>query len=232
MPLNPDAALFEAGTAAQLLIERRRTLERIERMGVPTLDAEPRRLSGRLISRWLQSLVHALDSESRIRYPESYWKLIFRRIGPLRDGTAVWQMHHPGRIDGVDGPGQPQRFGYAGVRAARGKAARQRRARIKAELLVVKRAGTAAGVDVCFQHSDAVPGLQQQCPGRQPANASANYEGVGRGGVCHGFSGWWLVASLPVGEFASDSLTRYSQTGYLPLATLLLSFAPANCRPT
>lgn len=38
-----------------------------------------------LISRWLQSLVHALDSESRIRYPESYWKLIFRRIGPLRD---------------------------------------------------------------------------------------------------------------------------------------------------
>ncbi len=51
---DPDAALFEAGTAGQLLIERRRTLERIERMGVPTLDAEPRRLSGRLISRWLQ----------------------------------------------------------------------------------------------------------------------------------------------------------------------------------
>jgi uncharacterized protein (DUF58 family) len=47
-------ALFEKAVAGQLLLERRRTVARIERLGIFTVDAEPRRLSGPLIRRYLQ----------------------------------------------------------------------------------------------------------------------------------------------------------------------------------
>lgn len=33
-----------------------------------------------LVSRWMQSLVHALDDDGRVRYPAAYWKIIFERI--------------------------------------------------------------------------------------------------------------------------------------------------------
>jgi uncharacterized protein (DUF58 family) len=46
--------LLEKSVAGQLLIERRRTLARLERLGVYTVDAEPSRLSGPLIGRYLE----------------------------------------------------------------------------------------------------------------------------------------------------------------------------------
>ncbi|MCB9852178.1 MAG: hypothetical protein H6819_03710 [Phycisphaerales bacterium] len=33
-----------------------------------------------VVSRWMQSLVHALDDDNRVRYPAAYWKIIFERI--------------------------------------------------------------------------------------------------------------------------------------------------------
>lgn len=48
-------AAFQQAVAGQLLLERRRTLLRLERLGIPTLDAEPRRLAGPLIRKWLEA---------------------------------------------------------------------------------------------------------------------------------------------------------------------------------
>ena len=47
-------AIFEKAVAGQLLLERRRTMSRIERLGIFTVDAEPSRLSGPLIRRYLE----------------------------------------------------------------------------------------------------------------------------------------------------------------------------------
>ncbi len=47
-------SLLEKAVAAQLLAERRRVLARIERMGIPTLDMDPQRLTGPLIRKYLQ----------------------------------------------------------------------------------------------------------------------------------------------------------------------------------
>jgi len=47
------------------------------------LDAEIPAEPG-LVSRWMQSLVHALDDDGRIRYPQAYWKVIFQRIAETR----------------------------------------------------------------------------------------------------------------------------------------------------
>ena len=47
-------SLFEKSVAGKLLAERRRTLACIERLGVHTLAADPQRLSGALIRRYLE----------------------------------------------------------------------------------------------------------------------------------------------------------------------------------
>lgn len=58
---DDESSLFEQAVAGQLLAERRRVLARIERLGVATLDAEPRSLSGPLIRKFLQvRLAHVL----------------------------------------------------------------------------------------------------------------------------------------------------------------------------
>jgi uncharacterized protein (DUF58 family) len=46
-------SLFEKAVAGQLILERRRTLARMERLGVHTLDADPMRLSGPVIRKYL-----------------------------------------------------------------------------------------------------------------------------------------------------------------------------------
>lgn len=51
--VGPRAA-FQQAVAGQLLVERRRTLRRIERLGVPTVDGEPRRLTGPVLARYLE----------------------------------------------------------------------------------------------------------------------------------------------------------------------------------
>jgi len=53
-PETSESAVFERGIAGELLVERRRALEGLERLGVATLDAEPHRLSGPLIRRWIE----------------------------------------------------------------------------------------------------------------------------------------------------------------------------------
>ncbi|MBI2565755.1 MAG: DUF58 domain-containing protein [Candidatus Schekmanbacteria bacterium] len=50
-----EKSLFERAVAGQLLLERRRTLARLERLGVLTVDAEPQRLSGPLLRRYLEA---------------------------------------------------------------------------------------------------------------------------------------------------------------------------------
>lgn len=47
-------APFQQAVAGQLLLERQRALRRLERLGVPTLDAEPKRLSGPLIRKYVE----------------------------------------------------------------------------------------------------------------------------------------------------------------------------------
>jgi uncharacterized protein (DUF58 family) len=47
-------ALFEKAVAGQLLMERRRVLAGLERLGIHTLDAEPLKLSGPLIRKFLE----------------------------------------------------------------------------------------------------------------------------------------------------------------------------------
>lgn len=47
-------SLFERAVACDLVAERRRTLSRLERLGLFTVDAEPNRLSGPLIRRFLE----------------------------------------------------------------------------------------------------------------------------------------------------------------------------------
>lgn len=49
-----EAALFQRGVAGELLLERRRTLAGIERLGVIAVDAEPSNLSGPLIQKYLE----------------------------------------------------------------------------------------------------------------------------------------------------------------------------------
>ncbi|MCO5165514.1 MAG: DUF58 domain-containing protein [Planctomycetes bacterium] len=54
---TPDAgprAAFQQAVAGQLLVERRRVLRRLERLGVPTVDGEPRRLTGPVLGRYLE----------------------------------------------------------------------------------------------------------------------------------------------------------------------------------
>ncbi len=53
-PDEGPRAAFQQAVAAQLLVERRRTLRRIERLGVPTIDGEPRRLTGPVLARYLE----------------------------------------------------------------------------------------------------------------------------------------------------------------------------------
>lgn len=53
-PDEGPRAAFQQAVAAQLLVERRRTLRRIERLGVPTIDGEPRRLTGPILARYLE----------------------------------------------------------------------------------------------------------------------------------------------------------------------------------
>lgn len=55
--LAPDVgprAAYQQAVAGQLLVERRRALARIERLGVPTVDGEPRRLTGPVLARYLE----------------------------------------------------------------------------------------------------------------------------------------------------------------------------------
>jgi uncharacterized protein (DUF58 family) len=52
--LDSEAVLFQRAAAGELLLERRRTLAAIERLGVIAVDAEPRRLSGPLIRRYIE----------------------------------------------------------------------------------------------------------------------------------------------------------------------------------
>ncbi len=47
--------LFERAVAGQLLLERRRTLAKIERLGALTVDVEPRRLTGPVIRKYLEA---------------------------------------------------------------------------------------------------------------------------------------------------------------------------------
>jgi len=51
---NGSHALFEKAAAGQLLVERRRVLAGLERLGIHTLDAEPLRLSGPLLRKFLE----------------------------------------------------------------------------------------------------------------------------------------------------------------------------------
>lgn len=48
-------APFQQAVAGQLLLERQRALRRLERLGIPTLDAEPKRLSGPLIRKYVET---------------------------------------------------------------------------------------------------------------------------------------------------------------------------------
>jgi uncharacterized protein (DUF58 family) len=52
---SSTAAAYQKGVAAELLLERRRVLERLNRMGAFTVDAEPGRLSAPLINRFLEA---------------------------------------------------------------------------------------------------------------------------------------------------------------------------------
>ena len=53
-------SVFEKAVAGQLILERRRTLVELERVGVLTVDAHPMRLSGRLVSRYLEVKLRGL----------------------------------------------------------------------------------------------------------------------------------------------------------------------------
>ena len=55
-----SASVFERSVAGQLLLERRQTLAQVERLGAFTLDAEPRRLTGPLIRKYLQARLGGL----------------------------------------------------------------------------------------------------------------------------------------------------------------------------
>lgn len=52
-PQQDTPTLFEKGVAAQLILERRRTIARMEQRGIFAVDADPMRLSGPLIRRYL-----------------------------------------------------------------------------------------------------------------------------------------------------------------------------------
>lgn len=49
-----EAALFQKAVAGKLLLERRQTLALLEQRGVACVDAEPKRLTGRLLRRYLE----------------------------------------------------------------------------------------------------------------------------------------------------------------------------------
>ncbi|MHC4953318.1 MAG: DUF58 domain-containing protein [Planctomycetota bacterium] len=53
------AAAYQKGVAADLLVERRRLITRLNRMGAYTVDAEPDRLSAPLINRFLEARLRA-----------------------------------------------------------------------------------------------------------------------------------------------------------------------------
>ncbi len=53
-PATDPQSLLEKAIASQLLAERRRVLARIERLGIPTLDMDPQRLTGPLIRKYLE----------------------------------------------------------------------------------------------------------------------------------------------------------------------------------
>lgn len=53
-PAASEPALFEKAVAADLSLERRGVLDVVQNLGIPTLDAEPQKLSGPLLSRYLE----------------------------------------------------------------------------------------------------------------------------------------------------------------------------------
>jgi len=49
------AAAFQKGVAAELLVERRRVIAELNRLGAFTVDSEPHRLGAPLINRYLEA---------------------------------------------------------------------------------------------------------------------------------------------------------------------------------
>lgn len=49
-----DQAIFEKAVAGELGVERRMVLDRVQELGIPTLDAEPQRLTAPLLNRYLE----------------------------------------------------------------------------------------------------------------------------------------------------------------------------------
>jgi uncharacterized protein (DUF58 family) len=53
-------ALFQASVAAQLLAERRRTLHTLQRLGVNTLELDPRQATGAVLEKYLEMRLHTV----------------------------------------------------------------------------------------------------------------------------------------------------------------------------
>lgn len=115
-------------------------------------------------------------------------------VGPLGDSAAIGEVGDPSRVDMVDGPVEAEDFGEAVVGAAGVEATDEGGAGVEAVFFVVEGTGTATGVDMGFEDSDAVAGVGEEGGGGEAAEAGADDNGVGLGFRGHAILGWaWRV---------------------------------------
>ncbi len=93
-------------------------------------------------------------------------------------------MHHHGRVSGMRRPlVDPRRLSNQVHRPTGIKARGQRRARVKAIALVIKRARTAARINVRFEHGHIYSRAREHRRRRQAADARADDDHTTHGDV-------------------------------------------------